>query len=199
MTCEAAYMLSPEQLQSLGISTEELGIMYSVATSLANVVVDSEGYPSVSWSFSGDEGSFDKYIGPWSKSFPPYYSDQLASAKGIVPWLEEEAFDTPEGLLAASFRPPSTPSQGEVRARKLKYLEGMEYWDAFFRVTTVALSRQGLRKMENEFAAWAMPRALGAGSKISNIVPASILESARGGVEAQTTKENDQSGGELEE
>jgi hypothetical protein len=118
---------------------------------------------------------------------------------GIVPWLEEETFDTPEGLLAAFFRPPSTPSQGEVRARTLKYLQGMKYWEAFFHVTVVALSWQGLRKMENEFAAWAMPRAQGAGSKISNIVPVSILEFAREGVEAQTTKENDQSRGELEE
>ena len=162
LTCEAAFMLDQEQLERLGIDLEKLNTLYAVASSLSNFA--EEDHPMIGWSFSETKDSFEKYIAPWSRDPPSYNSFYLASAMGDSP-----AFDLGAGGFVV----------------RKDYLKGLECWDAFFFVTTMALTWSGLRKLENEFSSWAMPEIQRIAAKISNIIPSAILEFARAEVESE--------------
>jgi hypothetical protein len=133
--------------------------------------MDGAQMPSVGWSFGRDEESFRKYVAPWLKSLPECEISLLARAAGDRPHINLSSM--------------SMEYDGD-------YLSGMSEWEAFFHITQVALTWSGLRKMENEFSAWAMPEAQRIAAKISNVIPSAILEFARAEVESETEEKGDE-------
>jgi hypothetical protein len=172
-------MLDPTQLEELEIDSDRLNVVYAGASSLTNIGVESgeQGgqHPSVGWSFAEDKESYEKFVLPWLKTFPHYSLTLLALAAGDQPEYDasSQSYEFHGG-----------------------YLKGLETWQAFFRVTTFALTWAGLRKMENEFAVWAMPEIQRISTKISGTIPEPVLELARSEVEGETKEESKEEGEE---
>ena len=144
------------------IKEDEVEVIYTVCTALANVVVcslphSSEGsYCKIMWAFKQDRENYERFIKPWNKSefrlvYYPYIGNDYK-------W--EENYE---------------------KARK--YFDSLDDVNYFFCITTGRHGNSGLltkssyHSLKNWFIVWAMPQVDGWFMELSKLVDQSVFDS----------------------